>query len=258
MTATMSDKFNVEWNAYQTVWRRSLTGLRLKNEFADVTLVTEDKMKFPTHKILLSSCSNVLKFILKDNIQWNSHVYLSSIDSRNLGFILDYIYCGEVKLFQEQLAGFLECAKKLEIEGLLNEDTNDMDEQTISDPLDNNQEQQLKVQIEMEILSRRKSFSGDPAFNVENMTAEEVEMKRKQLYATFGGVWFCLACEYDSKDRSNIKRHIGKHIKGLKDIKGLSYACTLCRKEFKSNYQLHYHTLIVHKYDSGNDQRDFS
>ena len=66
----------------------------------------------------------------------NPLLYLSGINSVNLGFILDYMYCGEVKLYQEQLDGFLESAKKLEIEGLDGENQNS-DEQ--SDPLEDKQ-----------------------------------------------------------------------------------------------------------------------
>ena len=50
-------------------------------------------------------------------------LYLGGVTSDNLGFILDYIYYGEVKLYQEQLDSFLESAQKLEIEGLLLPDT---------------------------------------------------------------------------------------------------------------------------------------
>ena len=46
-------------------------------------------------------------------------LYLSGVNSLNLGFILDYIYYGEVNIYQGQLESFLESAQKLEIEGLL-------------------------------------------------------------------------------------------------------------------------------------------
>ena len=54
-------------------------------------------------------------------------MYLSGVNSLNLGFIHAYIYHGEVNIYQEQLDSFLESAQKLEIEGLLsgNEDSNE-------------------------------------------------------------------------------------------------------------------------------------
>ena len=57
----------------------------------------------------------------------NPLLYLSGVSSVNLKMILDYIYHGEVKLFQEQIDSFLESAQKLEVEGLL-VDNNDYEE----------------------------------------------------------------------------------------------------------------------------------
>ena len=99
----MSEKFSLRWNDYQSNWCKSLIELRKDTDLADVTLVTDDKVKITAHKILLSSCSNIFKFILKEISHPNPLVFLSGVNSVNLGFILDYIYYGEVKLYQEQL-----------------------------------------------------------------------------------------------------------------------------------------------------------
>ena len=115
----MSEKFSLKWNDYQSNWNKALNELRKDTDFSDVTLISDDKVKFSAHRILLSSCSNLFKFILKDNVQANPFLYLSGVSSINLGFILDYIYHGEVNLYQEQLDSFLENAQKMEIEGLL-------------------------------------------------------------------------------------------------------------------------------------------
>ena len=87
----MSEKFCLKWNDYQSNWIRSLSELRNDNDFTDVTLISDDKVKFSAHKVLLSSCSNMFKFILKNHIQANSLLFLGGVSSVNLGFILDYI-----------------------------------------------------------------------------------------------------------------------------------------------------------------------
>ena len=263
----MSEKFSVEWNDHQSAWRKSLSELRAKDDFADVTLVTEDKKKFSAHKILISSCSKTLKFILKDHIHSNPLLYLSGINSENLGFILDYIYCGEVKLFHEQLEEFLESARKLEIEGLfsLDEDGKHLDQQKNDDPLEDFEElpetpsslgddqykepKDIKHEIKQECKTpstSRKSFPRgppkDPAvFNASSMTAEELKMKRKELYQKVDGALECLACDYATKDRSNIKKHIDKHIEGL------SYTCRVCSKEFPTKTAQLSHMKKDHK-----------
>ena len=113
----MSEKFALKWNDYQSNWKSSLSELHKDTNFADVTLISDDKIKFSAHKVIVSSCSNMFKFILKENSNANPILYLGGVTCVNLGYILDYIYHGEVNLFQDQLDSFLESAQKLEIEG---------------------------------------------------------------------------------------------------------------------------------------------
>ena len=88
----MSEKFSLKWNDYQSNWTRSLSESRNDSEFSDVTLISEDKVKFSAHKLILSSCSNMFKFVLKGTNHVNPLLYLGGVSSVNLGFILDYIY----------------------------------------------------------------------------------------------------------------------------------------------------------------------
>ena len=49
----MSEKFSLKWNEFNSNWNRSLSKLREKSAFADVTLISDDKVKFSAHRILL-------------------------------------------------------------------------------------------------------------------------------------------------------------------------------------------------------------
>ena len=116
----MSEKFNLAWDDYQSNWTKSLSELRNDSDSADVTLISDDKVKFSAHKILLSSCSNVFKFILKGNFHTSPLLFLSGISSVNLEFILDYIYLGEIKVFQNQLESFLTSDEVMSLRLMLN------------------------------------------------------------------------------------------------------------------------------------------
>ena len=228
----MSEKFSLKWNDYNSKWNSSLSKLRGNNAFADVTLTSDDKVKFSAHRILLSSCSNVFNFILEDSNQANPLLYLGGISSTNLGFILDYIYNGEVNLYQEQLDGFLESAQKLEIEGLL--DVNQEYEKDLNIRPDTNHKMNIEQYNEKQFLDeieenqlmnidnsgplkrRRQIPSNDVAkFDVRSMNPEQLQRKIKELYQKVDGVWGCLACNYTSAlNSSNIIRHIHKiHLK---------------------------------------------
>ena len=88
----MEQNFHFKLNNFQSNVLHSFSFMRNEAVFQDVTLVTDDKVKFSAHKILLSSCSNTFNFILKENTHANPFIYLSGVNSVNLGFILDYIY----------------------------------------------------------------------------------------------------------------------------------------------------------------------
>ena len=82
----MSDKFALNWNDFQSNWISSLSELRKDADFVDVTLISEDKVKFSAHKIILSSCSSMFKFILKENTHANPLVYLGGLSSQNMAY----------------------------------------------------------------------------------------------------------------------------------------------------------------------------
>ena len=120
----MSEKFSLKWNDFKSTVSNSFGILRKEKDFFDVTLVSDDERQIPAHKLVLSACSDFFKSILRNNSHSHPLLYLSGIHSTNLSLILDYIYQGEVQIYQEHLDSFLEVAQKLKIGGL-NTDHND-------------------------------------------------------------------------------------------------------------------------------------
>ena len=209
----MSEKFCLKWNDYISNWNRSLTELRNDADLADVTLISEDKVRFSAHKVILSSCSNIFKLILKGNTHSNSFLYLSGVSSVNLKLILDYIYHGEVNLFQEQLDSFLESAQKLEVEGLLagNNDfeektQNFLESETLSkDFYQQPDEEKQVVHSDLKVTSKIKRESVRTMSNVDenkldvgSMTPEEIEIRTSSIYEKKDGGWNCLECGYST------------------------------------------------------------
>ena len=263
----MNEKFSLKWNDYQSNWNHALSRLRNDKESADITLISDDKVKFSAHKILLTSCSKIFKFILEGNFQTNPLLYLSGVSSVNLGFILDYIYYGEVNLFQEQLDSFLENAQKLEIEGLLGDNKEqiqqEQDTSWHNDKINASQEIDVKNIINQQSMDEEKrmakvvdndmvirprhynrglsSSNHVDKFDVGSMTAEEIEMKKIELYQKIDGVWSCMACSYTTTRNDNMRKHVETHLDGL------SYTCTLCNKEFRSKDSLINHKYRIHK-----------
>ena len=250
----MSEKFALKWNDFQSNWNKSLSHLRQDTDFADVTLISDDKVKFSAHKIILSSCSNVFNLILKENIHGRPFLYLGGVSSVNLQFILDYVYYGEVNLFQEQLDSFLESAQKLEIEGLMGQECMAEEDEAIIEKEEQKQNdfhtaepgQLIQMNDNDKVVTRRQ-YARQPSnvakIDVTSLSQEEINEKIKELYQKTDGFWSCLSCDFTSKDKtssSNIRRHVETHIDGL------SYMCHLCIKEFRSKRALETHTYTVH------------
>ena len=224
-------------------------------------------MKFTAHKIILSSCSNTFKFILQGNTNANPLLYLGGISSVNLGYILDYVYHGEINLYQEQLDGFLESAQKLEIEGLMGPENTELEikglmGQEITDqdchleakaegPIDEYYQyqptanQKIKGDVNAIPVNTRRSYlkstSDVGRIDVSSLTQEEIEDKINSLFQKKDGVWTCLACNFTSTKKDNTRKHVETHLDGL------SYPCNLCSKVFRLRKSLANHTTLHNK-----------
>ena len=115
----MSERFSLKWKDFQSSVSQSFSVLRKEADFYDVTLVSDDHIQISAHKLVLSASSQFFKSILRKNPHSHPLLYLSGVDSTSLGFVLDYIYQGEVQIYQNELDNFLEVPQKLKIDGLL-------------------------------------------------------------------------------------------------------------------------------------------
>ena len=114
----MSEKLCLQWNDFKDNITRSFGNLRQENDFADVTLVSEDGQHVESHKFLLSSSSPVFQNILKGNKHNHPLIYMRGLKSEELFAVLDFLYCGETRVYEENLNSFLEIAEELQLKGL--------------------------------------------------------------------------------------------------------------------------------------------
>ena len=216
------EKLALKWDDFQSTISQHFKQLRDENDFFDVTLVSEDLKQFQTHKIVLTSCSSFFKPILKTNVHAHPLIYLSGVDSANLQLVLDYIYQGEVQLYQEQLDLFLDVAKKLQI----SEADETMKENDQTAPKFNNEIKKFD-ESENESYFFESKQQVNP-ISVLGHNQEEVNQKIKELLIKESDMLKCTVCGKMSKDVRNMRRHVEVHIDGL------SYQCTLCDKTFRS------------------------
>ena len=78
------------------------------SQFADVTLVTDDKQLIRAHRNILSACSPVFKHILNlDSSIANPVIYLRGIQNSEMVSIMQFIYQGKVSFNFFQISKFL-------------------------------------------------------------------------------------------------------------------------------------------------------
>ena len=226
----MDEKFSLKWNDFQINVVSSFNRLRNQSTFTDVTLVSADKKQISAHKIVLAASSGFFSNIFEQNTQSHLMICLDGISSTELTSVLDYIYLGEVKIFQENLDRFLKVGEKLELEGLLTSD--EFEPKTDEKPYD------TKTLDDYEI-AETESFSTKQSRIVMNAnglsTIEELDSQILQQIVRAPDGNNCGICNYTSKKVSHLKEHIESHFKGL------SFACKFCGKNFSSRAVLRKH-----------------
>lgn len=110
-------QFSLRWNNYVTHVTEAFNVLRFENDLVDVTLCC-DGGKIRAHRMLLSACSNYFKQIFKENPCQHPVIIFRNFKYEDLNAIINFMYHGEVNIFQEQLESFLITAELLEVKGL--------------------------------------------------------------------------------------------------------------------------------------------
>ena len=257
----MSEKFCLKWNDFNSNVSQSFGKLRNEDYLHDVTLVSDDHHQISAHKLVLSASSEYFKNIFKNSNKPNSHplVCLNEINSNDLKIIMDYIYNGEVQVFQDNLDRFLSIAQRLKLEGLLgnNEAEPDPDDTTTAD--DTKFETGENMDTAREKIKDTLSNKSNEVEKVDKIIAPftplsssdtsdiETAVQQYIVETDTEGKFKCTICgkeavaKYSSVARSNLKKHIETHFEGL------SFSCQLCGKIFRSRNALQIHNTRFHK-----------
>ena len=249
------EKYNLTWTDYPDHLRALMRDLMVSEDFADVTLVTDDKKKVRAHRHVLSACSPVFKEILQIEKQ-NNHpfMYLRGIQYSEIEPILQFMYLGEAKLYEERLNEFLSAARDLEIKELykrvktnqahdkttqkLEEDSNfisENDDDNISlEEADNvgsndSMQQTGKPISRLQCTQCDKTFSGKPGLWLHTKSVHE------------GVKYPCSQCDFQAKRQLQLTEHIqSKH-------EGVMYGCNQCDKQYIKQRDVTRHIKYKHK-----------
>lgn len=240
------EKFSLKWNDFQSNVSRTFIDLRRQSSLIDVTLVGSDQKQVRAHRLVLSACSDFFKNIFDNiNTQSNLVLYLDGVSSDELSLILDYVYQGEVQIYQDKLDRFLEISEKYQVDGLNVNDSENHEFTTES----LHQELEESTDLNNSPIDEKEfptygSESSVATFNISNerfsANNSEVDEKYQELVVKDNDVLRCTVCGRTNKYRCNMRRHIETHLSGL------SYECIVCKKAFRSSQALGSHNLRWH------------
>ena len=111
----MSEKLCLQWSDFQENIKSAIGNLREDKDFQDVTLVSEDGQQVEAHKVILASSSPFFQKLLGRNKHTHPLIYMRGVKFEDLLAIVDYLYCGEANVFQENLDSFLAIAEELQL-----------------------------------------------------------------------------------------------------------------------------------------------
>ena len=88
----MGEGVNLRWTDFATTVTSSFEVLRKEEDLFDMTLISDDEIQIPSHKLVLSASSTFFKSILKRSSSNHPFLFLGKVNSRILHSVLEYIY----------------------------------------------------------------------------------------------------------------------------------------------------------------------
>ena len=223
------DKIDLIMSNFQSHLSQSYRELLRESQFADVTLVSDDQIQIPGHRIILGAASPVLRNFFLRNSNAKPLIYLRGMNDNILESLLKYIYLGEVQIKYESIKEFMTAARDLKIRELCEEDIADLDEE----PRD------------MEETREKREDEGDlncgdvDDTNTAPRVSTEDDNKYQILDRKKG------KSETENDGRSAMVAH-GKMKINVTDLRKKTYSCEVCKKQFRDRTTLRNHQMIKH------------
>ena len=109
----------LQWQEFKTNATACFRDMREDIDFADVTLSCDDNQLIKCHKVIsAASNSPFFRIMLKQNKHPHPLVYMRGLAAKDLTALVDFIYKGEVNVYEDDLKKFLAFAQELQVKGL--------------------------------------------------------------------------------------------------------------------------------------------
>ena len=236
----IEEKFNLKVKDFHKKTANYFSSLKDEDHLCDITLVSDDDILIPAHKVILSVSSKFFSDLIRKFKERNPLIYLWGVKSRDLQNILSYIYNGQVEVAHQELDSFLNVARKLKIDGLtqsLNEDEdleleedslkstekkNTYDKFTVNNVVVNNptiinanvsniQKPSAQNESKPVVLPRRKSTPIKKIQQEQTGKQSVIDVGIKDLFVNSGDGFVCKKCGEIFVDEGETELHFEVH-----------------------------------------------
>ena len=218
----MSEKYTLNWHTFADHLQLMFKDLYQEERYTDVTLVSDDQTQFKAHKIVLSACSPVFKKIIDNNPSQHPLIYLRGIQSYEIESILQFMYLGEGRFYQERMGEFIKVAKDLEVKeiskgvDMQNEEEDVTEEAVIMEDEEEEVEKVFETGTsstdQIKVRKPRSQISSDSK-STECPECGAVFTQRHNMLAHYrskheGIKYPCNQCDYQATQKGNLQTHI--------------------------------------------------
>ena len=259
-----SEKLRLEWNDFQENILSAFKELKSDQVFTDVTLACEDGQQIGAHKVVLTTSSPLFRNLMKSNRHQHPLIYMRGVKFEDLVAIIDFLYCGEAKVCQENLDAFLALADELKLKGLTGEvekehdvkgnapSQSDFREEAWSQrtPSTFSRKEQHVMTAEPEVPFRSK-LETERTVSLQATESDQIDEKIKTMMDASGNfitrkngryrTFICKVCGKEGEDFD-----VRRHIEAI-HLTNISHSCDICGKTSRSRNGLRLHIDRKHK-----------
>ena len=167
---------------------------------------------------------------------------------------MDFLYCGEANVYQENLDSFLAIAEELQLKGLMGKGNNDeletpkkrkvpvyKNESGISTFSESPQDQIVTTEYDASIRTMALTSNFPNDFQELDNKTNSMMMKTSNKNARGKLLYKCTLCGKEA-EQTQVKNHIE-----VNHLEGISLPCNQCEKTFTSRNSLRVHSSSYHK-----------
>ena len=247
--------YHVDWDDFSTTSSERFRKLVAEKEFSDVTLVSDDGTRLPSHQVILATGCTFFKKILMEETSKNPLIFMRGVETSLLKPLLSFLYTGSAEVSEDLITQFVGLAEDLGVDGLAK--TNPEQNGVPADKIIEEDSKDDKVEV-AKVIAR--SSEEDP------IKKEPIKLEPK--VSNFPKV--CEKCHDIFNEKDGWTRHLRLHANPRRlstiatmiklpdrDADGM-LQCSDCSKKVRCNSNFRRHVQKHHlKIDFKCDQCDF-